>query len=59
MAKIKYTVTTTIIDNVPAGGKPLKLKDVKSAIRVSLSGVVGDAAPVQLSLGKVKIAPAE
>ena len=58
MAKIKYTVTTTIIDTVPAGGKPLKLKDVKGAIRVSLVGD-GDAAPVQLSLGKVKIAPAE
>ena len=57
MAKIKYTVTTTIIDTVPAGGKPLKLKDIKSAAIVAVQDQPEQLG--RLSLGKVKIAPAE
>jgi len=49
--KIKYTVTTTVIDTVPVDGKPLKLKDVKAAVDVGLM----DGTPDQLVVGKVKV----
>ena len=49
--KIKYTVTTTIIDTVPVDGKPLKLKDVKAAVDLHLA----DGTLEQLTIGKVKV----
>ena len=60
--KVKYTVTATVVDTVPEGGKALKLKDVKALVNVAV--VVDEATEMaggvpQLTLGKVKLTPAE
>ena len=55
--KVKYMVTATVVDTVPEGGEALKLKDVKELVRVSVDTDTFDLP--QLTLGKVKITPAE
>ena len=50
--KNKYVVTIPVVELVPEGGKPMKLKDVKAA---ATDAFQLDPDLTQLTAGKVKV----
>ena len=59
--KVKWTVSTTVVDTVPEGGKPLKKKDIVEAIHATIlhDGVDGTGPAERLTETKIKVTPVE
>ena len=49
--KNKYLVTVPVVELVPEGAKPMKLKDVKAAVAVAVQALNNE----RLAAGKVKV----
>ena len=49
--KNKYLVTAPVVELVPEGAKPMKLKDVKAAVAVAVQALNNE----RLIAGKVKV----